>query len=86
MVRKFKLAKYIFSLAIAISAVVTFGRTSMTAERIDFNFSLLGFNLKVKGLGDFRGDRRSQRQFELLFSLFTRQANKAATQVSQSKL
>ena len=53
MSNKFKLVKYILSFAIAISAVVAWGRTSISAERIDFNFSLLGFNLKVKDLEAF---------------------------------
>lgn len=53
MVHKFKLVKYTLSLAIAIATVVTFGRSSMPAERIDFNFSLLGFDLKVKDLETF---------------------------------
>ncbi|MEL6931172.1 MAG: alpha/beta fold hydrolase, partial [Cyanobacteria bacterium J06600_6] len=45
--------KYILSLAIAISTVVALGRTSIPAERIDFNLSVLGFNLKVKDLEAF---------------------------------
>ena len=49
---KFKLVRYILSLAIAISAVVV-GRTSISAERIDFNLSVLGFSLKVKDLETF---------------------------------
>ena len=50
---RFKSIKYVFSLAIAISSAVTFSRATISAEKIDFNFSLLGFNIKVKDLETF---------------------------------
>jgi len=53
MLSKFKLVKYTLIFAIAISGIVAFGRASMPAERIDFNYSLLGFDLRVKDLETF---------------------------------
>ena len=53
MVRKFKLVKYTLRMAIAIVAVVAMGRISIPAERVDFNFSILGFDLKVEDLETF---------------------------------
>ena len=53
MLSKFKLVKYTLSFAIAISSIVAFEKASMTATRIDFNYSLLGFDLKVKDLETF---------------------------------
>lgn len=53
MFSKFKLVKYILCLTIAISGVVAIERPSLTAEQIRFNYSLLGFKLKVKDLVTF---------------------------------
>jgi len=53
MFSKFKLVKYVFCLAIAFSGVVAMEQCSLTAEKIDFNYSLLGFKLKVKDLATF---------------------------------
>jgi hypothetical protein len=53
MFSKFKLVKYVFCLAIAISGVVAMEQSSLTAEKIDFHYSLLGFKLQVKDLATF---------------------------------
>jgi predicted dienelactone hydrolase len=53
MFSKFKLFKYVFCLAITISGVVAMEQSSLTAEKIDFNYSLLGFKLQVKDLAAF---------------------------------
>ena len=53
MLNKFKLAKYATLLAIAFSGVVAHPQSVMTAEKIEFNYSLLGFKIQVKDLEDF---------------------------------
>ena len=50
---RFKLIKYTLCFAIAISGVVAFERVSIPAERIDFNLSVLGFNIEVEDLATF---------------------------------
>jgi predicted dienelactone hydrolase len=49
----FKLVKYVLCLAIAFSGVVAMEQSSLSAERIDFHYSLLGFKLKVSDLATF---------------------------------
>jgi predicted dienelactone hydrolase len=49
----FKLVKYVLCLAIAFSGVVAMEQSSLTAERIDFHYSLLGFKLQVSDLATF---------------------------------
>ena len=53
MLNNFKLAKYATLLAIAFSGVVALTQSVMTAEKIEFNYSLLGFKIQVKDLEDF---------------------------------
>lgn len=60
MVKKFKLAKYLAllamsatSFAIAITTTLAIKSPSISAERIDFNYSLLGFKIQVKDLEAF---------------------------------
>ena len=53
MLSKLKLIKYTLCFAIAISGVVTFGRASIPAEKIDFNLSVLGFSIQVEDLATF---------------------------------
>ncbi|MEM9511012.1 MAG: alpha/beta fold hydrolase [Cyanobacteria bacterium P01_E01_bin.35] len=53
MLTKFKLAKYIALVAIAICGVVSFKQAALTAEKIQFNYGLLGFEVKVQDLADF---------------------------------
>lgn len=48
-----KLIKYILCLTIAVSGVVAMEQSSLTAEQINLNYSLLGFKLKVKDLATF---------------------------------
>ncbi len=56
MLKGFKSIKYGFILAIAILITVAIAQPTIPAERIDFNYSLLGFNLKVKDLESFAKD------------------------------
>jgi predicted dienelactone hydrolase len=53
MFSKFKLIKYALCLMIAFSGVVAMEQPILTAERIDFHYSLLGFKLRVKDLATF---------------------------------
>ena len=53
MVRKLPPIKYALSLAAALVTVVTWQQTSVPAEKIKFNFSLLGFKLQVEDLATF---------------------------------
>jgi predicted dienelactone hydrolase len=53
MFSQLKLIKYVFCLAIAFLGVVAMEQSSLTAERIDFNYSLLGFKLQVQDLATF---------------------------------
>jgi len=53
MLSKFKLAKYITLIAIAFSSIVALNQPVMTAEKIEFNYSLLGFKVEVQDLEDF---------------------------------
>ena len=52
MLPKLKLAKYAILLAIAFSAVIV-KQPAIPAERIDFNYSLLGFKIEVEDLEAF---------------------------------
>ncbi len=63
----FKLAKYVTLLAIAFSGVVAHPQSVMTAEKIEFNYSLLGFKIQVKDLEDFatRGEVSDSLNFYL---------------------
>ena len=63
----FKLAKYATLLAIAFSGVVAHPQSVMTAEKIEFNYSLLGFKIQVKDLEDFaiRGEISDSLNFYL---------------------
>ena len=53
MLSKFKLAKYVTLIAIAISGVVILNQPVISAEKIEFNYSLLGFKIRVQDLSDF---------------------------------
>ena len=53
MLSKFKLAKYVTLIAIAFSSIVALNQPVMTAEKIEFNYSLLGFKVEVQDLEDF---------------------------------
>ena len=53
MLFKLRWAKYLVIFAIAISLAVTFKSPSLSAERIDFNYSLLGFKIQVEDLVTF---------------------------------
>ena len=63
----FKLAKYATLLAIAFSSVVAHPQSVMTAEKIEFNYSLLGFKIQVKDLEEFatRGEVSDSLNFYL---------------------
>jgi len=53
MLVKLRRAKYFLIFAIAISLAITFKSPSLSAERIDFNYSLLGFKIQVEDLATF---------------------------------
>jgi predicted dienelactone hydrolase len=54
MFQRFKQAKYTLLLAIAsFILIIILQLPSLSAERIDFNYSLLGFDIKVKDLENF---------------------------------
>lgn len=67
MVSKFKLAQYVTLLAIAFSSIVALTQPVVPAERIDFNYSLLGFEVRVKDLEAFakRGEISDHLNFYL---------------------
>ena len=66
MLPKLKLAKYTILLAIAFSAVIV-RQPAIPAERIDFNYSLLGFKIEVEDLEAFakRGEISNSLNFYL---------------------
>lgn len=53
MLFKLRRAKYLFIFAIAITLTVALKSPSFSAERIDFNYSLLGFKIQVEDLATF---------------------------------
>lgn len=68
MIQKLKSSKYILLLSIAtLIGVVAWGRPTIPAERIDFNYSLLGFNIKVKDLEIFAKKGEISKNLDLYF-------------------
>lgn len=67
MLTKFKWAKYATLIAIAFASIVGLKQPVISAEKIEFNYSMLGFKIQVQDLADFatRGEVSDSLNFYL---------------------